>query len=582
MDKRNKIILAMLFLATTTFTTVSASLADTADELFAQGKQLFETGKYDEARKLLKDATDQSPKSAAAHELYASALMVTGNVDQALKEREVAISIEPDNALYLNRLAYDEKWLGHTDRAQELDAHALKVLTQNAHSALELLTLGDLLDMAQESSEAKQKYQLVVALCQDKTDFDSLYSLALAHLHLGDIEKTVSTLRQAQQAYPQDLRLDLIFALLYHDDHLDKTVEYLTDYLKLNPRYPLPWCMRGSAANEQEHYNLAVADLNAALKLYAKLPYALAQRGRAETSLDDFEKAEADLKAAVQLLPNDGESLMLLAINDCYLKHYSEAIAGGIRAVKLVPDAYMHCRLGWIYSEADRNKEAISEDSKALALSPGYESALAQRGLSYCDESNWKAALPDLLAATALDGTDQRAFQHLGWAYSELKQVEKALKAYETAIKIDPKDSYSYYCRAGCYRDKKKYKEALPDLQKVTSIDPKFANGHCTYGSCLSFVGKYDQAIAECSKAIALNPKQTHSFYTRGYCYLRTRQFAKALSDLTTAISQCPDYTDAYRQRAVVYVTFGKNTLAQKDERKVAQLTKANTPRYHM
>jgi tetratricopeptide (TPR) repeat protein len=531
LDKRNKITLALVILATTIFTTVPASIAETADELFAQGKQLYDTSKYDEACKILKTAVEQNQKLAAAHDLYADALIATGNVDEALKEHEVAISIEPDNAIYLYRLSLVEHWLGYKDRVKKLNADVLKLLTQNAHSAEELVTFGEVLESAHRSPEAKQNYEKAIALCQDKTDFDSLYWLAAAQYHMENEEKAVNALRQAQQVNPRDLRLDLIFSMFYHKKHLDKSIEFLTDYLKLNPRHPLPWFLRGYVANEQEHYNLAIPDFDAALKLYAKFPAALGQRGRAETGQGDYEKAEADLKAAVQLAPDNADNLMNLAQNDCELKHYSEAIAEGTRALKLEPTAHMHLRLGWIYSNADRYKDTISECSKALALSPQYELALAQRGYAYCKVSNWKAALSDLLAATALDGTDEEAFVNLGWAYSGLNQGDKALKAYETAIKLDPKDAWAHYGRAGYYRDKEKYKEALPDLVRVTSINPKFANGHCTYGSCLSFLGKYDQAIAECSKAIALNPKQTHSFYTRGFSYLQTGQLAQALSD---------------------------------------------------
>jgi tetratricopeptide (TPR) repeat protein len=580
--KSGRIKLAISFLLVHAFAAIPALATDTADELFAQGKELYEAGKYDEACKTLKNAIGARQKFASAHQLYASALMRTGNVDEALKERDVAISIEPDNATYLDDLALDERWLGYTDRAKELDAGTLKLLAQNAHSAEELIAFGRLLDSAHRRPEAKQKYEKAIALCQDKTDFDSLHWLAIAQYHLGNEEKAVSALRQAQQVNPQDPRVDLIFAVIYGDKHLDKSIEFLTDYLKLNPRYPLAWLSRGYDANEQEHYNLAIPDLDAALKLYAKFPYALAQRGRAESGQDDYEKAETDLKAAVQLTPNDADNLMHLAQNDSRLKHYSEAIAEGTRAVTLEPTPYMRIRLGWIYCNAHRYKETISECSKALALSPKYEPALTQRGCAYCRESNWKAALSDLLAATALDGTDQEAFVNLGWAYSELNQGEKALKAYETAIKLDPKDSSGYYARAGYYRDNGKYKEALPDLDKVVSIIPKLANGHCSMGSCLSFLGKYDQAIAECSKAIALNPKQTHSFYTRGYCFLKIGQLGKARSDLTTAISQSPNYTSAYEQRAVVYRKLGSPVLAQKDEQKVAQLKKANTPAYRM
>jgi pentatricopeptide repeat protein len=92
-----------------------------------QGRALRKLGLYDDADEILRDATKQHRREAAAHNELGLLLLERKEIDEALPEFKTAAKQEPDNADYLNNYGFALMAAGKTEAAVAPLRAALKL-----------------------------------------------------------------------------------------------------------------------------------------------------------------------------------------------------------------------------------------------------------------------------------------------------------------------------------------------------------------------------------------------------------------------------------------------------------------------
>jgi tetratricopeptide (TPR) repeat protein len=147
---------------------------------------LFEQGKHEEAAAAYARLVAQDPQDAALHTSYAGALGALGRYDEAMKQLDIAIRLEPLNVeAYHNRGAVFER-RGNPAAAIEEYRRAVRYSPQYEPSRRALLRLTGSADVNQPRSDAEKR---AFALAQDASQAARRGDYAHAMKMLDDAER---------------------------------------------------------------------------------------------------------------------------------------------------------------------------------------------------------------------------------------------------------------------------------------------------------------------------------------------------------------------------------------------------------
>jgi Flp pilus assembly protein TadD len=180
------------------FTAGSSAPAQTAPDTRRDGSGAFAAGDYASARNFYQSAVDKNPNDAEAHSNLAQALERLGQIDDAVKHLERAVSLVPDKWAYRANLAHAlssaEKW----DRAVTEYREAVR-LSPADHAtqynlALALYKKGD-------AAAAVPEFEKAIALAPNQASFH--FSLGMTYEKLGRVAEAVREYRKFLEMDPQ-------------------------------------------------------------------------------------------------------------------------------------------------------------------------------------------------------------------------------------------------------------------------------------------------------------------------------------------------------------------------------------------
>jgi tetratricopeptide (TPR) repeat protein len=134
---------------------------------------------------------------------------------------------------------------------------------------------------------------------------------------------------------------------------------------------------------------------------------------------------------------------------------------------------YALLRRGWIFTQCDRDAEAVADFTRALVSRPGHYLALTTRAEALVRQGRYESSLADF--ESALPGAPDRASAHnnLAWIYAT----------------APPPALYPA--------------KALPHARRAVELMPKLASYHNTLGVVLARLGRYGESAAELEKSLA-------------------------------------------------------------------------------
>lgn len=163
--------------------------------------------------------------------------------------------------------------------------------------------------------------------------------------------------------------------------------------------------------------------------------------------------------------------LMGLAMDNARVYgNYEEAIRLFTQAVQLDPNnGVIYHNRGMAYIRLERWREAITDFSRAIALSP-HPSCYEQRGLAYYQIGDRDSAFNDWQQALRMDPRRTFAMVNLAWLAIEEGQFRRAIELCSHAILIEPTLAKAYENRARAYLELGDRMRAIADLHTAREL----------------------------------------------------------------------------------------------------------------
>jgi adenylate cyclase len=172
-------------------------------------------------------------------------------------------------------------------------------------------------------------------------------------------------------------------------------------------------------------------------------------------------------------------------------------------------------------------------------------------------------------------------YRHLGWYHyflaawgkSPRENLKKAYGFALKAISLDEYDGMSHGLLGNVYLKMRQHEKAIAAGKRAIELEPNGADGYMHLGYTLSFAGRPDEALGYLNKAIRLNPFPPYYIYRdMGKSYLLKGQYEKALPEFKKALQLAPKSSQIHINLAVIYILLGREKEARASADKALEL----------
>jgi len=337
-----------------------------------------------------------SQKNYVAGEAFGIEVVAKVDVDTSIIGQRVKKLIEDREHL--------RKYQESKKREDELLANLAKLEEKNR-----------LLSQLLLSEEGEKK---VTAKRQAKPDSKSARREALTRQKKKKIkEKLKKEFRETSQALAavewNEKAVDLWNDNKFSDP--GKALDYLTQAIRLDPKFPEVYNSRGALYFSLGKYHQAIEDYTQAIRLNPKFATAYTNRGVARRMLGQLDEAISDYTQAIRLDPQNALTYQNRSKAYNYAKKYREALVDANQAIRLDPNnGDSLSERGWAYMQLGKCRQAIQDYTEAIRLDPHFRSVYIAN-----------------------------AFNNRGYCYKKLGKRQEAIEDYEQALRLDP-DNKTY------------------------------------------------------------------------------------------------------------------------------------------
>ena len=395
-----------------------------------QARQLYTSGRFDAAARIVNAVIAARPKDADALNLGAATALALGQFEDAVAFMDRAVNVVPTNAVFLANLAEMRRRAGDAEgglnAARRAVAAGPNVAIAQANLGIALYQAGDL-----DGAEAAQKAALEIDPKQPRA-INNLGSIARER---GDRGAAADLYRRALRLAPSDDEIaSNLGTVLVEDERSDEALRLLLPYLRARPNVP--------------------AEIHAVI-------------GRAHLREDNLDDAERAFRTAIGRDPRHVTAHIGLSQVIQQKNHPDKALAIVAAAARIDPDnASAHHQAGTCLAELGEPEKARGAFKRALEADPEFHSAIISLGylaMELGDEAEARAMFDSAVALKPDDFGGHLGLVRLG----RVKADDPAMLALEeSAGKLDtmpPKRAIAmHYALAKGYEDQKRFDEAWP------------------------------------------------------------------------------------------------------------------------
>jgi len=374
---------------------------------FNQAIKAFHEGNLLQAEYLLSGFLSESPNHFDASHLLALVYANQGRQEEANKQYQNALKLNPISVSALSNWGSCLNALGQHDEAIKALERAL-VLDQKM-GALWFNAANILCDLG-ELNKANLYYEKALEL--NPQDF-------LTHNNYGKSLFACGSFNPALNQYQRALELRPDYAEAWSNQgnalnelgRYDEALECYEKSLSLEPNFAKAWSNKGNTLQVLKHFEEALDCYNTALSLDPNFVEAWSNKGNVLNEMKSYSEALACYNKALSFDPSYAEAWSNKGLNLQALKHYEEALDCYNKAISVKPDfVEAWSNKGNVLNELKRYDDALICYDKALDFNQSYEEAWSNKG-------------------TLL---------------SMLKQYEGAISHYEKTLSINPSAAYIF------------------------------------------------------------------------------------------------------------------------------------------
>ena len=366
------------------------------------GQARVRQNRIDEAKQNISKAIELAPNWLQPHLSLAQLYIATGDVNLALEETDIVLTLQPDNehGLLLSGAARLKK--GETDKALELFKQAQGVNSKNPAAHLDV---GVIYVLQKKYPEAIKEYEEALKLAPDQ--IDALNSIAQIYMIQGNPK---AALERAQQ-------------------QLERTNSQAEIYQLL-----------GQISLRTKDYTKGIAYLQRALGLNPNLGFTYYLIGNAYAAENKIDAAVSQYEAAIKKDPKDIPSYMMLGMLHDFRKQPAKANEYYQKVLEMNKNfASAANNLAWNYTEHGGNLDiALSLAQKAREASPGDPRIADTLGWIYYKKGIYASAVGLLKESNEkFRGSNPTVLYHLALAHQKNGEKGLAQDALKKALTID-------------------------------------------------------------------------------------------------------------------------------------------------
>jgi tetratricopeptide (TPR) repeat protein len=486
------------------------------------------------ARSLAQAVLADDPKSSGARLVLGEALLQTDENDDARKQLEAAVALEPN---YKNGLALATAYLALSDTED-----ASRIFAEMSSGFGDEATIH--LDFGRAYAEAGYPELAIAefnkAIAKDPTLPEAHYCLGASYLLREGEEgfaKATKEFRRELALHPDDFfSLSQLGYIALTEHRLPEAEAALKRAIILDPRNPDNPLLMGQVYVQLNEPTQAEQSLRQAIALTTDLSRnhyqvqrahyllgrLLIQSGRTEEGKQEMQ-ASADLlkqnlvrdqarlaggptKEAANATPPEFPTSNASAV-DLKTKQQVEAFAA--RVAPALADSYNN--LGAIAAGSSEFGIATHYFEKAAKWNPSLEGLDYNWGRAAFSAEFYAQAVPPLARYLAANPQEQGARRVLGISFFMLKDYAGAvqtLRPIEEELASTPQLDYMYAQSLVLTGD---YDRGIARLQRMSAANPSIAEVHRALGEAYASHGEYQQASGELRTALHLNASDSEA-----------------------------------------------------------------------
>ena len=396
---------------------------------FGQAVALHQAGRLAEAEPLYRLVLQAQPRHFDSLHLLGVIHYQHGAYQEAARQIEAALKINPAAAAAHNNLGNALKDLGRTKDAL---ASYDRAVARKPDYAEAFYNRGDVLRRLGRPADAVASYDRAIALRPDYVEAFSNRGSALREA--GRAEEAVASFDRAIALRPGYVEAHHNRGNALNElERYDEAVASCDRAIALKPDLAEAHNSRGNALKELRRFDEAVAAYDRAVTLKPDYADAFNNRGNAQKALRRYDDALADYDRAIALKPDLADAVFNRGAALALLRRYDEALASIDRVIAIEPD---HAEAFFVRGEAllglRRHEESIASLARAVELDPSQDHLKGMHlhvRMHVCDWENFQAGCDELNADAAAGRNSTFPFQLLACASTPAAQIACA-RAY--------------------------------------------------------------------------------------------------------------------------------------------------------
>ncbi|MCS6873310.1 MAG: tetratricopeptide repeat protein [Pyrinomonadaceae bacterium] len=452
---------------------------------------LLEKGEYETAIDYFIQAISLDPKNqdakiglSRAYTVKANQFLDSKRLDRAEYFYKEAIKYDANNAAAYAGLGevYEE-----LERRDEALKNYEKALSINPQLEDLYLTVGIL--YLEKGDLAKADEYISKAAVKSETA-ETKYLKGVVYYRLDKYQEALATLNDAVRLDPNNAEAYYYLGETY--DRLNREQEALDSYrqaTRLNPNFFEAWFDMGVILYNRNRYEDAIEAYKKAIQLRPDYGEAYLNLANALRKTKKYQEAVSYYEVAANFIKDDADLYSEWGFCLAVLGKWNNAIEKLTAATNVSADSVDYANLGWAYynsaQEDLRNKRDAQAREKllkgkealqrAVQLNPRLAPAFLNLGITLTDLGEYEFAVQALSRAVDLRKRWIFAINELGIAYRKLGKLDLAVKHFQEALQIDQNFVPALYNLGETEARRGNKKEAQKAQERLKKLNPELA-----------------------------------------------------------------------------------------------------------
>ena len=222
-----------------------------------------------------------------------------------------------------------------------------------------------------------------------------------------------------------------------------------------------------------------------------------------------------------------------------------------------------HLKQAAVYSQAQRDHEALLELEKAYELLPPSYGLAKLLGEAYLKTKNAQAVTV-LSKAVELNPVPE-AWENLAKALAANRRFDKAIDTFSEKANAEPNNTLFRLLLGEAYWNRSRFQDALQQFQLAAELSPDSARAHFWTGYARQLLGDSTSAKQSLQRALKLDPEHALANLSMGHLLADEGKGEEAILFLEPFAEKKPDDVEVRLKLAQVYLDLQRfdNALAQ-------------------